>query len=149
MRKAIAATAAAVGIALALSVVHVSTVGAGDIAVYKSPWCGCCDAWVDHLRENGFSVTVTETEDLAAVKRQENVPDDLQSCHTAMVDGYVVEGHVPAVDIRRLLTDRPDAAGLAVPGMPLGSPGMEVDGRKEAYDVILFGPDGRSVYGRH
>lgn len=122
---------------------------ATDVMVYKTPWCGCCDAWIDHLRENGFSVSVTERDDLTAVREQQGVPAALQSCHTAIVDGYVVEGHVPAADVRRLLNERPQATGLAVPGMPMGSPGMEQGDLREPYASILFGPDGSSVYVRH
>ncbi len=122
---------------------------ATDVTVYKSPWCGCCGAWVDHLRDNGFDVRVEEQEDLAPVKARLGVPPELQSCHTAIVDGYAIEGHVPAADIHRLLTERPAAKGLAVPGMPIGSPGMEMDGRQDAYDVILFGNDQRSIFAHH
>ena len=90
--------------------------------VYKSPTCGCCTKWVDHLRENGFAVQIREPADMNAVKDRLEVPTDMRSCHTAVIGGYVVEGHVPATDIKRLLRDRPKAKGLAVPGMPLGSP---------------------------
>ncbi|MBI3114302.1 MAG: DUF411 domain-containing protein [Rhodospirillales bacterium] len=120
-----------------------------DVMVYKSPSCGCCGGWVDHMRANGFTVAVKERDDLTPVKARLGVPDSLQSCHTAEVGGYVVEGHVPAADIRRLLAERPRARGLAVPGMPAGSPGMEDGGRKEAYRVILFGDGEHSVYARH
>lgn len=120
-----------------------------DVMVYKSPSCGCCGGWVDHMRANGFTVAVKEHDDLTPVKARLGVPDSLQSCHTAEVGGYVVEGHVPAANIRRLLAERPRARGLAVPGMPAGSPGMEDGGRREAYRVILFGDGGHSVYARH
>jgi hypothetical protein len=139
---------AAIGIAAAMLLQGVSA-EASDVTVYKSPSCGCCGAWVTHLRANGFSVAVEDVEDLAAVKQRLGVPAPLQSCHTATVDGYVVEGHVPAVDIRRLLTERPGATGLAVPGMPIGSPGMEQADRREPYVTTLFGPDGQSIYARH
>ena len=122
---------------------------AGEITVYKSPWCGCCSSWADHMRANGHSVTTKEVEDLDAIKRMAGVPEPLQSCHTAVVDGYVIEGHVPAEDVARLLSERPDAKGLSVPGMPMGSPGME-GGTPERYDVMLFGADGSAeVYARH
>ena len=98
---------------------------AGQVEVYKSPWCGCCAAWVDHLERNGYSATVHEVEDLSPIKQLAGVPQDLRSCHTAMIDGYVVEGHVPASAIDRLLAERPEIHGLSVPGMPQGSPGME------------------------
>ena len=98
---------------------------ARQIEVYKSPWCGCCAAWVDYLEENGFSATVHEVEDLSAIKRMAGVAREHQSCHTAMIDGYVIEGHVPVAAIDRLLAERPAVRGLSVPGMPQGSPGME------------------------
>ncbi|MEQ8966113.1 MAG: DUF411 domain-containing protein [Azospirillaceae bacterium] len=97
----------------------------GAMTVFKSPYCGCCAAWVDHVRAAGFPVTVKETEDLAPLKAMAGIPADGQSCHTALVGGYVVEGHVPADAIRRLLDEAPAIRGLAVPGMPVGSPGME------------------------
>ncbi len=98
---------------------------ARQVEVYKSPWCGCCVAWVDHLERNGYSAIIHDVEDLSAIKQMAGVPQDLWSCHTAMIDGYVVEGHVPATAIDRLLSERPDIHGLSVPGMPQGSPGME------------------------
>lgn len=117
--------------------------------VFKSPWCGCCVEWVKHMRAAGFQVHVTELEDLSPVKAQLGVAPDLQSCHTAVVDGYVIEGHVPASDVARLLAERPRAAGLSVPGMPVGSPGMEQGNRQDPYAVILFGESQRSVYARY
>jgi len=121
------------------------------IEVYKDPACGCCSKWVDHLREQGFVVRATDTTDLAAFKVSHAVPRSLQSCHTALVDGYVIEGHVPAADVRRLLEERPAIAGLAVPGMPIGSPGMEVEGMQaQPYDVMAFERDGGArVFARH
>ena len=118
------------------------------VHVYKTATCGCCAKWVDHLREAGFAVTVEDTRDLMAVKRREGVPTDLSSCHTALVNGYVVEGHVPASVVQAFLEEPGDARGLAVPGMPIGSPGME--GRHaEAYDVFAFDADGgREVFRR-
>ncbi len=122
---------------------------AANLTVYKSPWCGCCGNWVKHLEANGHSVVTKNTETLDALKKMAGVPEPLQSCHTAMVDGYVIEGHVPAKDIERLLAERPKAKGLAVPGMPVGSPGME-GGAPDKYNVMLFQPDGSaSVYSRH
>jgi hypothetical protein len=114
------------------------TAAAGEVTVWKSPACGCCGKWVEHLRANGFSVVVRETNDLAPVKRAHGVPAALESCHTAEVDGYTIEGHVPAAEVKRLLAEKPQARGLAVAGMPAGSPGMEQGGAREAYDVILF-----------
>ena len=121
-----------------------------EITVYKSPTCGCCSLWVDHLEENGFAVDVVEMENLNAVRNYYDIPDELAACHTAVVDGYVVEGHVPADDIKRLLEERPEAIGISVPGMPIGSPGMEVEGRPaESYDVILVTEGGSSVFSSH
>jgi hypothetical protein len=117
------------------------------VTVHKDPACGCCSGWVEHLRSAGFAVTTIETTRLNAVKARLGVPADLASCHTAEVAGYVVEGHVPAVAINRLLTELPSAAGLAVPGMPVGSPGME-GGTPEPYEVVLFGKEGRRSYMR-
>ena len=120
----------------------VAQAGLPVVEVYRDPTCGCCLAWVEHLRADGFTVRVTESDDLAAIKARHGVPRAAQSCHTGIVDGYVVEGHVPASDVRRLLTERPSIAGLAVPGMPIGSPGMEVEGMSaEPYDVLTFERD--------
>lgn len=120
------------------------------IAVVKSPSCGCCNSWVAHLRRAGFQVRVTDTADVTPTARRLGVPDDLRSCHTASVGGYAIEGHVPAADIMRLLRQRPAAAGLAVPGMPMGSPGMEGGGLREPYQTILFTRAGRrSVFASH
>jgi hypothetical protein len=113
------------------------------IAVYKTPTCGCCGKWVDHLRAAGFTARVTDLRSTAEYRRKQGVPDQLASCHTAVIGDYVVEGHVPAADIRRLLKEEPKARGLAVPGMPMGSPGMEGP-RREAYSVLLFHSDGRT-----
>jgi len=119
------------------------------VVVYKTPRCGCCVDWVAHLRANGFSVTVEEMQDLSPIKARFGVPADLESCHTAIVDGYVVEGHVPASDVRRLLAEKPAARGIAVPGMPVGSPGMERGDEREPYQVIQFGDQGRAVFATH
>ncbi|MBK6805006.1 MAG: DUF411 domain-containing protein [Betaproteobacteria bacterium] len=111
------------------------------VRVFKSPTCGCCTGWVDHLREQGFTVAVEDVGNAAARARL-GISDKLGSCHTAEVAGYAIEGHVPAPDIKRLLASRPRARGLAVPGMPIGSPGMESGGRRDAYDVLLVRTDG-------
>lgn len=116
-----------------------------ELTVYKTPWCGCCTKWVDHMNENGFSVTAVEVEDIEVYKQQYGIPTNLSSCHTALVGGYVIEGHVPAADVLRLLQDRPDIHGLTVPGMPVGSPGMEMGTRVQPYDVLAIKHDG-SVY---
>ena len=119
--------------------------------VYKSPTCGCCSKWVDHLRSHGFQVRVTDTDSVDQLKTKHGVPSQARSCHTALIDGYVVEGHVPAADIQRLLKERPPVVGIAVPGMPIGSPGMEVPGVKpQAFNVIAFAKDGATrVFVQH
>lgn len=122
---------------------------AAPMVVYKSPTCGCCGAWVDHVRENGFEVEVKEVFDLEPIKAAAGVPGQMESCHTAMIDGYVVEGHVPAEDIKRLLSEKPDVKGIAVPGMPIGSPGMEMGDQKEPYVSVLFGDKGYEVFAEH
>ena len=119
------------------------------LELWKTPWCGCCTAWVDHMREAGFDVRVTELEDLDPLKARLGVTPELASCHTGLIGGYVVEGHVPAADVARLLKEKPEATGLAVPGMPVGSPGMEMDGRTDAYEVVLFAPGGNTVFARY
>jgi hypothetical protein len=117
--------------------------------VHKDPNCGCCAGWAKHVRAAGFEIKVIESRDLAPLKARLGVLEHLTSCHTAQIDGYVVEGHVPAAAIKRLLAERPNATGLAVPGMPVGSPGMEVDGvATELYEVILFTPSGEKIYAR-
>lgn len=114
------------------------------VRVAKDPSCGCCDDWAAHLRAAGFPVRVVESAGMGRLKQRLGVPAELASCHTAEVEGYVIEGHVPAAAIRRLLAERPDATGLAVPGMPAGSPGMDFPGAGfEPYEVILFGPTTR------
>lgn len=118
------------------------------IHVSKDPDCGCCTGWVEHLRSNGFTATVADTADMQAVKARLGVPEKLASCHTAEIAGYVIEGHVPAHAIDRLLAEKPKAHGLAVPGMPIGSPGME-GGRPEVYQVILFGDSAPVGFGRY
>lgn len=124
-----------------------SQAGEPAITVHKTPWCGCCGDWVDHLRADGFDVTVHEHEELSPVRTRLDVPLALGSCHTAEVSGYAIEGHVPAADIRRLLDERPDGVrGLAVPGMPVGSPGMEMGDREDPYEVIAFGDRGQQVF---
>jgi hypothetical protein len=117
------------------------------VTVNKDPTCSCCTGWADHLRAEGFPVTEVATSDLKAVKTRLGVPTDLSGCHTAEVGGYAIEGHVPAVAIKRLLTERPTAIGLAVPGMPAGSPGM--GGDPEIYEVTLFRSGGRESFGRY
>lgn len=136
------------GVALALSqALPVNAQSRPSIHVVKDPGCPCCNDWMQHLRANGFPVSFEErsVEALSLYKREQGIPAELSSCHTATVEGYVLEGHVPAVDILRLLSERPDAIGLAVPGMPYGSPGMGPEAERDAYDVILVGQDGRAT----
>ena len=130
-----------------------TVVAGGDtMTVYKSPTCGCCEKWVEHMRANGFHVVTVDRLDVTPVKREHGIGEELASCHTAIVSGYAIEGHVPAADVRRLLAERPAGVrGLAVPGMPSGSPGMEMPGAPpDRYDVVAFDSTGaRRVFARH
>jgi hypothetical protein len=120
------------------------------VLVYKDPSCGCCTGWVEHLKSAGFPVTVKDVVDTRPERKRLGMPEAFAGCHTASVAGYVLEGHVPAAEVQRLLADRPAAVGLAVTGMPVGSPGMEMGGRLDPYDVLLVGRDGQaSVYARY
>ena len=121
------------------------------VTVYKSPTCGCCSKWVEHMEAAGFEVVTHDMNDLSSIKAEHGVAPQHQSCHTALVDGYVIEGHVPAEDVMRLLEERPEVVGLAAPGMPRGSPGMEMsDGTKDAYDVVAFDEAGETtVFSSH
>lgn len=119
------------------------------VEVWKAESCGCCGGWVDHMKAEGFTVRVHTMDDVAPVKTMLGVPPALESCHTATVDGYVVEGHVPAADIRRLLAERPKARGLSAPGMPADAPGMDMK-TGQPYDVVLFGgAEAPAVFTRH
>jgi hypothetical protein len=142
LRGTAMAALAATGRAGAAEAVH--------IAVTKGPSCTCCEGWAQHLREAGFSVAVAESPELNSLKARLGVPADLRTCHTAQVGRYVLEGHVPATAVKYLLHENPtNVTGLAVPGMPVGSPGMEIDGAtSEEYSVIVFGPTGRKVWNR-
>jgi hypothetical protein len=121
------------------------------LVVHKSPYCGCCMKWVDHMDAHGFQVEVQNAGDMGPVKERVGVPPGKGSCHTGEIAGYFIEGHVPAEDVQRLLAERPDARGLTVPGMPAGSPGMEVpDGVVQPYEVLLVAKDGTTtVWSRH
>lgn len=120
------------------------------VTTYKDPNCGCCTLWVRHMQSAGFDVTVQETSDMAAVHARFGVAPHLQGCHTSVIGDYVVEGHVPADDIKRLLVEKPSVRGIAVPGMPLGSPGMEQGGVAHAYSTLAFDEQGRTeVFARH
>jgi hypothetical protein len=136
----------ALALSLALGVVVAAqSQKAPTMQVYKSPTCGCCSKWVDHMREGGFTVEVTDlsNEALDALKAKHGIPRTAQSCHTGLVNGYVVEGHVPVAEVHRLLKERPSIAGIAVGGMPIGSPGMEVPGqRPQTYNVVAFDKEG-------
>ena len=122
------------------------------VIVYKSATCGCCKEWVEHLRTNGFQVEAQDVSDarLLAIEKEAGVTDDLASCHTAKVGGYIVEGHVPAADIQRMLKTQPPITGISAPGMPMGSPGMEQGGVKNPYNVMAFTKGGRpTVFAKH
>lgn len=136
-QKLIAGVAALVIIGVLAWLPRDNLAGGPEVTVYKSATCGCCAKWIDHMRDAGFKVTAHNRQDMNQIKEDHGVDYRLRSCHTAVVEGYVLEGHVPAADIRRLLTERPAVDGLAVPGMPAGSPGME--GKYEdPYEVIAF-----------
>lgn len=120
------------------------------VEVYKTLSCGCCGLWVEHMQKSGFKVNVHNVRDVTPMREKAGVPDEMASCHTAIVGGYAIEGHVPAADVARLLRERPKATGIAVPGMVQGSPGMEQGRGKDPYDVILFGVARRpAVFARH
>ncbi len=113
---------------------------AANVSVYRSPDCNCCGDWIDHLQTQGFTVQDFPTPDIEAVKQKYHVPNDLASCHTAIVNGYVIEGHVPANDIQHLLQEKPNVSGLSVPQMPVGTPGMEIGNQKDPFKVFSFDP---------
>lgn len=142
---------AAAALFLFSSTVAACTYGAAaapEMTVYATPTCGCCKAWVEHMRESGFSVQVVYQDDLSAVKAQHKVPEELRSCHLGVVDGYAFEGHVPADVVKRALLERPAVLGFAVPGMPVGSPGMEMpSGEVQPYEVYSYDEAGpKAVY---
>ena len=121
-----------------------------EVVMYKDPNCGCCGKWAEHMREHGFKVKEVATTEMGQVKGEAGVPQALGSCHTAKVGGYVVEGHVPAADVRRMLTEKPAVAGISAPGMPMGSPGMEGPYPADRYDVVSFDAQGRTaVFSSH
>jgi hypothetical protein len=146
LARSLAAIAVTVTIGLSTPVLA----GAEEVVMYKDPHCGCCGKWAEHMRAAGFAVKEVASERMDLVKEDAGVPQALGSCHTAKVGGYVVEGHVPASDVRRMLTEKPAIRGLSAPGMPLGSPGMEGPYAAERYDVVSFDDTGRStVFARH
>ena len=117
--------------------------GTTEMTVYRSPSCGCCGVWVDHAKKHGFKIEDIKTEEMEALKQKHNVPAELASCHTTIIDGYVMEGHIPADDIKRFLAEKPDdLIGLAVPGMPIGTPGMEARDIKQPFKVLAFNDKG-------
>ena len=147
-RRAFMLCAAAVPLALAGFSAAAGT--RPQAVVHTDPTCGCCGNWIRHLREAGYPVEVRETDAIDRVKVRLGVPDELASCHTAEIDGYIVEGHVPADAIGQLLSERPDATGISVPGMPIGSPGMEVpDFEPEEFEVVLFGAAGHETFAKY
>ena len=150
-RRALLAGAVAAGASAASPALAQKRSAPVAVTVYKTPWCGCCGGWVTHLSASGFAPKVVELQDLAPIRAKHGIADALASCHTGVVGAYALEGHIPASDIRKLLKEKPKARGLAVPGMPLGSPGMEMpDGRREPYDTLLVLTDGRTrVFTRH
>ncbi len=148
-RTLLSLTLAAVA-APALRSATAATAALPPVEVFKTPTCGCCGAWVEHMRAAGFQVKVHDVGDTTAERARLGMPDRYGSCHSASVGGYVLEGHVPAADVKRLLHTRPQALGLAVPGMVAGSPGMEVPGRADPYEVLLIDRKGGArVFARY
>lgn len=137
------------GSAEAASTPEVISEAVPEIVVYRDPSCSCCGGWMEHLETQGFEATNMPTSDVDALKQQYGIPDDLTSCHTAIVDGYVVEGHVPAEEIKRLLAERPNIVGIAVPGMPVGTPGMESGDERESFTVFSFDEQGNTEVFNH
>jgi hypothetical protein len=123
---------------------RVSYFGPSNITVYRSPSCGCCKKWVEHLKKHHFTVKDVPTNNLQSIKQQYGIPPELASCHTAIINGYAIEGHVPADDIKQLLIDKPEIAGLTVPAMPVGTPGMEMGNRKDSFRVLQFDKEGKA-----
>ena len=154
-RAWIASTLGTIAGGAALSAALPSMAHAGGVpialTVYKDPSCGCCAKWVTHLKANGFTPAVKDRTDMASLKDSLGIPQALRSCHTAVAGRFVIEGHVPAADVKRLLSSAPKGVlGLAVPDMPAGSPGMETGGRSDRYDVLAFGADGKThVFAAH
>ncbi|WP_150047502.1 MULTISPECIES: DUF411 domain-containing protein [Methylomonas] len=121
-----------------------------EMTVYRSPTCGCCGKWIEHVSKNGFKVKDIVSDDMQAIKQKLGLPEQLASCHTAVVDGYLVEGHVPAADIRKMLNEKTKIAGISAPGMPMGSPGMEMGGKQDDYEVVSYDSAGNTqVFADH
>lgn len=151
MKIRLFAAALALSIGVGFGVSSLAQGARPAVTVYKTPTCGCCSKWIEHMKAEGFDVKSTDQADVTPIKTQYGVPVDAQSCHTALVGGYVLEGHVPASAVKKLLKDKPKVVGLAVPGMPVGSPGMEVpSGQVEPYNVVAFDKAGKqTVYEKH
>ena len=141
---------AAVFLASSMSVQAEEAVADKEMTVYRSPTCGCCGKWIDHVKQNHFVVKDIVSDDMQAIKKKLGVPEQLASCHTAVVDGYVIEGHVPAADIEKLLQTKPKVTAISAPGMPMGSPGMEMGSRQDDYAVVSFDDAGNvQVFAEH
>jgi len=135
---------------LAVTVLPATRALAASPVFYRNPGCGCCEVWTERMADAGLPVTMEDRSDLAAYSAKLGIPAGLEGCHVGEIDGYVVSGHVPPADIKRLLAEKPDARGLLVPGMPMGSPGMEMGDHKEPYDVLLLAKDGTTtVFASH
>lgn len=120
-----------------------------EMSVYRSPNCSCCGSWIAHAQKHGFQITEIKTDDMDSIKREYHIPPELASCHTAVIDGYVMEGHIPADDIKRFLSQKPDVKGLTVPGMPLGTPGMETRNMKQPFDILTLNDGGEVAIFKH
>ena len=145
MRKSVIAVSAATVLGVAGYLSLGTAVQAEEVTLYKNPQCGCCEAYADYLRENGFDVTVKPTHELVTMSRAAGIPDDFQGCHLAFIDDYVVSGHVPVATVDRLLSDRPDIEGVTLPGMPMGSPGMS-GVKSEPFTIYAVGDEQPSVF---
>ena len=144
-RRALLASLAAFGL-----FAPAARASAGEPVFYRSPGCGCCHTWTERMAEAGMPVVLKDSDDLAALSARYGIPAGLEGCHVGEIEGYVISGHVPPEDIRRLLTEKPQARGLVVPGMPMGSPGMEAGGKIEQYQVLLLSQDGSTtVFATH
>ena len=148
-RRSLLASLAALALA-PMALAPMSRAMAAAPVFYRSPGCGCCLVWTERMAEAGLPVTLEDSDDLAGVSARLGIPPGLEGCHVGEIGGYVVSGHVPPDDVKRLLAEKPDALGLVVPGMPIGSPGMEMNGQTERYDVLLLAKDGTtSVFATH
>ena len=136
----------AIAVILTTPVTSAAASKASEITVYRDPSCSCCEGWMKHLTAQGFQPRNVLTSEIYTLKQQYGVPDDLASCHTAVINGYIIEGHVPAADIKRLLAEKPDVAGLTVPGMPIGTPGMESGDVREPFTVFSFDKQGSTKF---